>query len=30
MFLGTLPILVFYLAMQRNFVKGLTGGATKG
>jgi raffinose/stachyose/melibiose transport system permease protein len=30
MFLATLPVLVFYLALQRNFVKGLTGGATKG
>ncbi|GAA3482741.1 carbohydrate ABC transporter permease [Streptomyces yanii] len=30
MFLATLPILVFYLAFQRHFVKGLTGGATKG
>jgi raffinose/stachyose/melibiose transport system permease protein len=30
MFLATLPVLIFYLAMQRNFVKGLTGGATKG
>ncbi|MEW1866135.1 carbohydrate ABC transporter permease [Streptomyces sp. NPDC088194] len=30
MFLATIPILVFYLAFQRHFVKGLTGGATKG
>jgi len=30
MFLATLPILAFYLALQRHFVKGLTGGATKG
>ncbi|MFF4763746.1 carbohydrate ABC transporter permease [Streptomyces sp. NPDC001292] len=30
MFLATLPILVFYLAFQKHFVKGLTGGATKG
>ncbi|GAA4576234.1 carbohydrate ABC transporter permease [Planotetraspora kaengkrachanensis] len=30
MFLATLPILVFYLALQKNFVKGLTGGAVKG
>jgi raffinose/stachyose/melibiose transport system permease protein len=30
MFLATLPVLAFYLALQRNFVKGLTGGATKG
>jgi raffinose/stachyose/melibiose transport system permease protein len=30
MFLATLPVLIFYLALQRNFVKGLTGGATKG
>ncbi|MEV6013078.1 carbohydrate ABC transporter permease, partial [Streptomyces sp. NPDC051976] len=29
-FLATLPILIFYLAFQRHFVKGLTGGATKG
>jgi raffinose/stachyose/melibiose transport system permease protein len=30
MFLATLPVLVFYLTLQRHFVKGLTGGATKG
>jgi raffinose/stachyose/melibiose transport system permease protein len=30
MFLATLPMLAFYLALQRHFVKGLTGGATKG
>ncbi|MEU7892110.1 carbohydrate ABC transporter permease [Nonomuraea sp. NPDC049152] len=30
MFLATLPILVFYLALQKHFVKGLTSGATKG
>jgi raffinose/stachyose/melibiose transport system permease protein len=30
MFLATLPILIFYLALQSQFVKGLTGGATKG
>jgi raffinose/stachyose/melibiose transport system permease protein len=30
MFLATLPILIFYLLLQRHFVKGLTGGATKG
>ncbi|MCX5085082.1 carbohydrate ABC transporter permease [Streptomyces sp. NPDC056121] len=30
MFLATLPILIFYLAFQKQFVKGLTGGATKG
>jgi raffinose/stachyose/melibiose transport system permease protein len=30
MFLATLPVLIFYLALQRHFVKGLTGGATKG
>ncbi|GAA0380371.1 sugar ABC transporter permease [Acrocarpospora corrugata] len=30
MFLATLPILIFYLALQKNFVKGLTGGAVKG
>ena len=26
----TLPILIFYLLLQKQFVKGLTGGATKG
>lgn len=30
MFLATLPVLILYLALQRQFVKGLTGGATKG
>lgn len=30
MFLATMPVLIFYLALQRHFVKGLTGGATKG
>ncbi|MEV4891270.1 carbohydrate ABC transporter permease [Nonomuraea sp. NPDC055795] len=30
MFLSTLPVLIFYLALQKQFVKGLTGGATKG
>ncbi|WP_331769293.1 carbohydrate ABC transporter permease (plasmid) [Embleya sp. NBC_00888] len=30
MFLATLPVLVFYLALQKHFIKGLTGGATKG
>jgi raffinose/stachyose/melibiose transport system permease protein len=30
MFLATLPVLIFYLALQRQFVKGLTGGASKG
>ncbi|MBO2449591.1 carbohydrate ABC transporter permease [Actinomadura barringtoniae] len=30
MFLATLPVLIFYLLLQRQFVKGLTGGATKG
>ena len=30
MFLSTLPVMVFYLALQKHFVKGLTGGATKG
>ncbi len=30
MFLATLPVLVFYLALQKHFVKGLTGGAVKG
>ncbi|MEV6583791.1 carbohydrate ABC transporter permease [Streptomyces sp. NPDC051582] len=29
MFLATLPVLIFYLAFQGHFVKGLTGGATK-
>ncbi|WP_406423000.1 hypothetical protein OH809_08485 [Streptomyces sp. NBC_00873] len=29
-FLATLPVLVFYLALQKHFIKGLTGGATKG
>ncbi|MFI7006470.1 carbohydrate ABC transporter permease [Streptomyces sp. NPDC050145] len=30
MLLATLPVLVLYLALQKQFVKGLTGGATKG
>jgi raffinose/stachyose/melibiose transport system permease protein len=30
MLLATLPVLAFYLALQKQFVKGLTGGATKG
>ncbi|MFI6324782.1 carbohydrate ABC transporter permease [Nonomuraea sp. NPDC050556] len=30
MFLASLPVLVFYLAFQRHFVKGLTAGASKG
>ncbi|WP_414943679.1 hypothetical protein [Amycolatopsis sp. cmx-11-32] len=30
MFLATLPVLIFYLALQKQFVKGRTGGATKG
>ena len=30
MFLATLPVLIFFLALQRQFVKGLTGGASKG
>ncbi|GII54307.1 sugar ABC transporter permease [Planotetraspora thailandica] len=30
MFLATLPVLIFYLFLQKQFVKGLTGGATKG
>jgi raffinose/stachyose/melibiose transport system permease protein len=30
MFLASLPVLIFYLALQKDFVKGLTGGATKG
>ena len=29
MFLASLPVLIFFLAFQRHFVKGLTGGATK-
>lgn len=27
MFLAVLPVLILYLAFQRQFVKGLTGGA---
>ena len=30
MFLATLPVLIFFLLLQKQFVKGLTGGATKG
>ncbi len=30
MFLATIPVLVLYLAFQKHFVAGLTGGATKG
>ncbi len=30
MFLATLPVLAFYLSFQKDFVRGLTGGATKG
>lgn len=30
MFLATLPVLLFFLALQKQFVKGLTGGAAKG
>jgi raffinose/stachyose/melibiose transport system permease protein len=30
MFLATIPVLAFYIAFQRQFVRGLTGGATKG
>lgn len=30
MFLATIPVLAFYLAFQKHFVRGLTGGATKG
>nr|WP_216094175.1 carbohydrate ABC transporter permease [Jiangella alba] len=30
MLLATLPVLIFYLAFQKQFVRGLTGGATKG
>lgn len=30
MFLATLPVLIFYLFLQKHFVKGLTGGASKG
>jgi raffinose/stachyose/melibiose transport system permease protein len=27
---ASLSVLIFYLALQKDFVKGLTGGATKG
>jgi raffinose/stachyose/melibiose transport system permease protein len=30
MFLASLPVLIFYLVLQKDFVKGLTGGASKG
>ncbi|GAA1366835.1 carbohydrate ABC transporter permease [Streptomyces beijiangensis] len=30
MFLAALPVLIFYIALQKHFVKGLTGGAVKG
>jgi len=30
MFLATVPVLIFFLLLQKQFVKGLTGGATKG
>jgi raffinose/stachyose/melibiose transport system permease protein len=30
MFLASVPVLIFFLAFQRHFVKGLMGGATKG
>ncbi len=30
MFLATLPVLIFYLVLQKHFIKGLTGGAIKG
>ncbi|MFG2626463.1 ABC transporter permease subunit [Streptomyces sp. NPDC048473] len=30
MFLSSLPVLVLHLVLQKQFVKGLTGGATKG
>jgi raffinose/stachyose/melibiose transport system permease protein len=30
MFLAPLPVLIFYLVLQKDFVKGLTGGASKG
>jgi raffinose/stachyose/melibiose transport system permease protein len=30
MFLASLPVLIFYLLLQKHFVKGLTSGATKG
>jgi hypothetical protein len=30
MFLATLPVLLFYLALQKQFVKGLTGGRHQG
>lgn len=30
MFLAARPVLIFYLALQKHFVKDLTGGAVKG
>lgn len=30
MFLAALPVLIFYVALEKHFVKGLTGGAVKG
>jgi len=30
MFLASLPVLALFLFLQRHFVSGLTGGATKG
>ena len=30
MLLATLPVLIFYLAFQKHFIRGLTGGATNG
>ena len=30
MILATLPVLVFYLLFRKYFIRGLTGGATKG
>ncbi|MFF3258958.1 carbohydrate ABC transporter permease [Streptomyces sp. SID11233] len=30
MFLAALPVLIFYIVLQKHFVKGLTGGAVKG
>ncbi|WSY97019.1 ABC transporter permease subunit [Streptomyces sp. NBC_00873] len=30
MLLASLPVLLFYLAFQKQFIRGLTGGATKG
>jgi raffinose/stachyose/melibiose transport system permease protein len=30
MFLASLPVIIFYLSFQKHFIRGLTGGATKG